>query len=378
MLYKPMLIDTVHASWCEVFPERIAQNLRLALGLLPEGAQFLAVLKADAYGHSIDRVVPILSEHGIKYVGITSNSEARAVRAAGFTGAILRIRTATHQEIEAALPDQVQEQISTLYAAQIMDELAHNGAKIAGLHLSLNAGGMSRDGLELATTEGQNVCLEILNLIGPHIVGICSHFPSNISQELASSNQQFQKDVDWIFARSGLHRADVKVHAGSSLSLVSEQKVTTDLFRCGAILYGILKQDLGFQPTMELKSRVTNLTIYPKGSTIGYDRATILQDDRRLANISIGYANGIRRDFFSQSAVLIRGRKLPILGKISMNTFTADVTDLPEVAVGDEVVVFGQQGAACIDIKTMELQADTIIADVFSDWGQRNHRIYVE
>ena len=375
---KPIARDTVHASWCEIFPERIAQNLQLALDILPEGARFLAVLKADAYGHGIDRVVPIISELGIKHVGITSNSEARAVRAAGFTGTIMRIRTATRCEIEGAVPDQVQEQISTLSAAQTAHELARNGTKLPGLHLTLNAGGMSRDGLELATSEGQKTCLEILDLIGPRIVGICSHFPSNIPEELASSNAQLQKDVDWVFAHSALRRADVKVHAGSSLSLVSGQEVTTDLFRCGAILYGILKPDLGFQPTMELKSRVTNLATYPKGSTIGYDRATRLQNDRRLANVSIGYANGIRRDFFSQSAVLIRGRMVPILGKISMNTLTADVTDLPEVAVGDEVVVFGRQGAACIDSEIMECQANTIMADVFADWGQRNHRVYVK
>jgi alanine racemase len=375
---KPMVLDAVHASWCDIYPERIKKNLQLAHGLLPEGAQLLAVLKADAYGHGIARVVPIIREQGVKYVGITSNTEARAVRAAGFMGTIMRIRSATLSEIEGALPDQVQEQVSTLYAAELVDKLACDGAKISGLHLSLNAGGMSRDGLELATRQGRKACLEIIDLIGPHILGICSHFPSNAPQELASSNRKFQKEVAWVFANSALNRSDVLVHAGSSLSLVSGQNVTTDLFRCGAIMYGILRQDLGFRPTMELKSVVTNLATFPKGSTIGYDRATILQDDRRLANISIGYANGIRRDFFSQSAVLIRGRKLPILGKISMNTFTADVTDLPEVAVGDEVVVFGQQGAACIDIKTMELQADTIIADVFSDWGQRNHRIYVE
>jgi len=369
--------DIEHASWCEVFPARIADNLKLALGLLPERAQLMAVLKADAYGHGIDRVVPIICGLGVQYVGITSNSEARAVRMAGFTGTIMRIRTATDREIRGALPDQIQEQVSSLYTARIIEELTREGAQIKGLHLTINAGGMSRDGLELATKEGQKACLEILDLIGPQIAGICSHFPSNTPDDLAASNAQFQKDVDWIFAHSALNRADVKVHAGSSLSLVSEQKVTTDIFRCGAILYGILRQDLGFQPTMELKSRVTNLATYPKDSTIGYDRATILQEDRRVANISIGYANGIRREFFDQSAVLIRGQRVPILGKISMNTITADVTDVPKIIIGDEVVVFGQQEAARIDSKSMEHQANTIMADIFADWGLRNHRIYV-
>ena len=356
---------------------RIADNLKLAQSLLPEGAQLLAVLKADAYGHGIDRVVPIIRGAGVQYVGVTSNSEARAVRNAGFAGTIMRIRTATPSEIRGALPDRIQEQVGSLYTARTVKELTRKGTQIEGVHLTINAGGMSRDGLELSTKEGQKACLEILDLIGPQIVGICSHFPSNTPHDLAASNAQFQKDVDWIFAHSALRRADVKVHAGSSLSLVSEQEVTTELFRCGAILYGIVSQDLGFQPTMELKSRVTNLAIYPKDSTIGYDRATILQDDRRIANISIGYANGIRREFFDQSAVLIGGQRVPVLGKISMNTVTVDVTDVPEISIGDEVVVFGQQDTARIDNTSMEQQANTIMADVFADWGLRNHRIYV-
>ncbi|WP_184566460.1 alanine racemase [Sulfitobacter undariae] len=378
MLDNFLTNDIVHASWCEVFPERIAQNLRLARGLLPEGAQFLAVLKADAYGHGISRVVPIIMEQGVNYVGITSNSEAKAVRAAGFTGTVMRVRTATSQEIEGAMPEQVQEQVSTLFTAQMIAGAARSGAKIAGVHLSLNARGMSRDGLEIATQEGRETCMEILDLIGPHIVGITSHFPSNTPVDLLESDRQFQDDVDWVFAHSRLQRTDIQVHAGSSLSLVSDHKVTTDIFRCGAILYGILKQELGFRSTMELKSRVTNITSYPKGSTTGYDRAIILQSDRQLANVSIGYSNGISRVFFGDSTVLIHGQRVPILGKISMNTITVDVTEIPDIAVGDEAVIFGRQGGACIDGPIMERQADTIMADLFADWGLRNQRIYIE
>ncbi|MBL1435941.1 MAG: alanine racemase [Rhodobacteraceae bacterium] len=370
--------DIVHASWCEISPKRIAKNLQLALGLLPKGAQFCAVLKADAYGHGIDRVVPIICEQGVNYVGITSNEEARAVRAAGFRGTIMRLRSATPDEIRGAVRDQVEEQVGTLYAAQVFRGMARQNTKVPKLHLSINAGGISRDGVELSSHEGRQACLEILDTIGQHIVGICSHFPSNVVHDLALSNLQFQKDVDWVFNHSPLRRDAVKVHTGSSLTLVSEQNVTTGLFRCGAIMYGILKPELGFRPTMALKSRVTNLATYPQGSTIGYDRATYLKEDRRLANVSLGYANGIRRSFFNKSSVLVRGRVAPILGKISMNTITVDVTDLPEVAVGDEVVLFGQQGAGCIENKHMELQAETIMADVFADWGQRNHRVGVE
>lgn len=377
MMLNPNPHEIVQASWCEIFPDRIAKNLRRALGLLPTGAQFCAVLKADAYGHGIERVVPIICEHGVNHVGISSNAEARAVRAAGFKGTLLRLRSATFKEVEGALMDQVQEQVGTLSAAQGFADLARCEGSMPKLHLSLNAGGMSRDALELSTKKGRETCLEILTLIAPQVVGICSHFPSNSAHDLALSDKQFQSDVDWVFDNSALRQDEVMVHTGSSLTLVSTQNVTTGLFRCGAILYGILKPELGFLPTMELKSRVTNLENYPQGSTIGYDRAITLKKDRRLANISLGYANGIRRGFFNKSVALVRGCVVPILGKISMNTIVVDVTDLLEVAIGDEVVIFGQQGAARIDIGQMELQAETIMADVYTDWGQRNYRISI-
>lgn len=370
------MYDDVHASWCEIHLSRISKNLELALNLLPPMTTFCAVLKADAYGHGIAKVVPIIRGMGVKYVGITSNSEARAVRDAGFDGALLRLRSATQGEIRAAIKDQVQEHINSPAAARIVRTIVDEGQRTPGFHLALNAGGMSRDGLELSTDEGRTACLEILDLVGPHVVGICNHFPSNTEADIRVSNDRFQEDLAWIFSNSELRRSDVLVHAGSSLTLVSGQGVSTDMYRCGAILYGILAQDLGFQPTMELKSRITSVATYPKGSTIGYDRASSLDQDRRLASVSLGYANGFSRDMFGRSSILIHGKKAPVLGKISMNTLIADVTDLLDVAVGDEVVAFGQQGIASIDVATVEQQSNTIIAELYTDWGHRNPRVY--
>lgn len=334
------------------------------------------MLKADAYGHGIDKVVPIICAQGIKFVGITSNAEAHAVRRAGFTGTLIRLRSATPSEMKGAVADRVQEQVSTLYAAQALNDLVRSAGYIEGVHLALNARGMSRDGLEFSKHDGRQTCLDIINLLGEHIVGICSHFPSNEATDLRASNEHFETDLDWIFSHSQLNRKQVKIHAGSSLSLVSGQQITTDLYRCGAILYGILTPQLGFKHTMQLKARITNLTTYPRGSTIGYDRATSLTQERRLANISLGYANGFKRNFFGRSSILIRGQLAPVLGKVSMNTIVADVTDLAEVEVEDEVVIFGQQGTGCIGVDQIEKQAATIMAEVYTDWGQRNPRIY--
>ena len=239
------------SSWCEIHRKRISRNLELALGLVPKGRRFCAVLKADAYGHGIQQVVPLIQAHDVNCIGITSNAEAHSVRDAGFDGTLIRLRAATPHEIDNALTAQVEEQVGSLDAAEKLHRLKVAGHTVRA-HLALNALGMSRDGLEISTDQGRATCLSILNMLAEDIVGICTHFPSNAPENLRKSSDLFQAQVSWVFENSPLDRSEVLVHAGSSLTLVADEAVETDMYRCGAILYGILKPELGFQTTMDL------------------------------------------------------------------------------------------------------------------------------
>ncbi|MGB3244431.1 MAG: alanine racemase [Sulfitobacter sp.] len=371
-----MSVDPIPSSWCEIHLDRVSKNLELTLGLLPKGAAFCAVMKADAYGHGISRIVPLLSEQKVTCVGITSNAEARSVRDAGFSGTLLRLRAATLQEIEAALPDRVEEQVGSPWVAKQLRKLLESGRGYCRVHFPLNAGGMSRDGLDISTTVGQQNCREILDEIGQNIVGISTHFPTNEPAGLKHNSDLFKQEVEWVCGNSDLNRSELLVHAGSTLTLLSGERVETDMYRCGAILYGILNSELGFHPTMELKANVVHVGVYPKGATVGYDRDSRLDSDRRLACISIGYAAGYRRIAKGRGAVLICDKLAPVLGKISMNSIIADVTEIPNVQIGDIATVFGTNSAQAIDPKATMDKFGTILPDLFSDWGIRNPRIY--
>lgn len=371
-IYQPIQND----AWCEIHRDRISKNLELAIGLLPKNAQFCAVLKADAYGHGISQVAPLMKEQGINYIGITTNAEARAVRATGFEGTLIRVRAATPAETEGATSDRVEEQIGSLEAAEQLHALMNAGQYKLGVHLSLNAKGMSRDGLEISTVAGQETCQKIIDQIDDRIVGMCSHFASNDIEQLGQSSKLFQHQANWVLSHSKLDRKELLIHAGSSLTLVSDEIVQSDMYRCGAILYGILKPELGFRPTMELKARVVSLGDYPSGASVGYDRSIRLEQDSRLACISIGYANGFHRNAFERSAVVIGSFLCPVVGKISMNTIVVDITDVSDIAVGDEAIIFGGEYPNNIAPEMAERQFDTIMADLYSDWGQRNPRIY--
>lgn len=361
-------------AWCEVHPDRIARNLELALALVPEGRRFCAVLKADAYGHGIDQVVPLIKEQGVRCVGITSNAEAHAVRDAGFDGVLIRLRAASPVEMDDAVHAQVEEQVASVEAARKLAALKAAGHPVRA-HLALNAMGMSRDGLEIATAQGRETCLFILRQLGDSIVGICTHFPCNTPDNLRTTSDLFGQQVAWVFANSDLRRADVLVHAGSSLTLVSDERIETDMYRCGAILYGVLKPEWGFRTTMDLKARVISLGEYPQGATVGYDQAYRLARDRRLACLSIGYANGFRREAYDGASVLIGAQMAPVVGKVSMNTVVVDATGLEDVRVGDEVTVFGGAPYTRASLANVDKQFRTILADLYCDWGMRNQRI---
>ncbi|MEX0971353.1 MAG: alanine racemase [Paracoccaceae bacterium] len=362
-------------SWCEIHLDRISRNLELALKLVPPGRRLCAVLKADAYGHGIERVVPLMQAQGVTCIGITSNAEAFAVRDAGFDGTLIRLRAATPVEIEYALQARVEEQVGSLATAEKLWALKIAGHKVRA-HLALNAMGMSRDGLEIATDKGQAACRSILNLLAEDVVGICTHFSCNTPENLRASATLFQEQVSWVIENSALERSQILVHAGSSLTLVSDLSVETDMYRCGAILYGILKPELGFQTTMDLKARVVSIGDYPMGASVGYDQTCRLDKDRKLACLSIGYANGFRRGVGPDAAVVLGNRRAPVLGKISMNTLTVDVTDVDGIKVGDEAVVFGGIKDTKESLGASEQQFRTIMADLYADWGLRNARIF--
>ncbi len=364
-------------SWCNIYRDRISENLEIALGLVPKGRRFCAVLKGDAYGHGIRQVVPLVTEQGTSCIGITSNAEARAVRDVGFQGSLIRLRSATPQEIDGALEDRVEEQVASRETANQVRDHLNAGRFRASVHLSLNAAGMSRDGLEISTPAGQETCRYILEELGSHIGGICSHFASNDPPQLRQSSETFQRQISWVTDNSDLSRRDVVAHVGSSLTLVADTEIETDMYRCGAILYGILKPELGFQSTMDVKARVVSVQDYPKGASVGYDRSCHLEHDRRLACISIGYANGFSRIAGQGSVVAFESALAPVLGKVSMNAIIADVTGLEDVEIGDAVKVFGGDGAASIQPETAESQFRTIMADLYTDWGLRNHRFYL-
>lgn len=365
-------------SWVGIDLARLAQNMAALQARLAPETRLCAVLKADAYGAGIEHVAPALARAAIPFAAIASTAEALALRRAGYRGRVLRIRTATPQEAAEALGLGVEELVGAPEVAQRLSALALGAGITLTVHLALNAGGMARDGLELAAPGGPERARALLHRPGLRIAGIMTHFAEDGPDSMRAALATFRRETAWLIAAGGLARQDVLLHAANSSATLTLPETHLDMVRCGAALYGCIGAPPEFAPILSLCGRVAMVAEFPAGSTVGYDRTLRLTRDTRLANIPLGYANGYRRSFSNLGQVLIHGQRAPVMGKVSMNAVMADVTGIPQVQSGDMAVFFGPQGDDAITATEVEHISGRVLADLFCSWGRLNDRLCLQ
>lgn len=374
-LQNPPLASSISASnaWLEIDTVAFAQNLRTLRRQLAGASEFCAVLKADAYGHGLSLLMPVVIAEGVNCIGLVSNQEMRVARNSGFTGRLMRLRTATAGEVETAMPDHVEELLGNLQLAEKMDDMAKRQGRRLKVHLALNAGGMSRNGLEVATAQGQSDALAIAALPGLEIVGVMTHFPNESRSDVLAGLRRFNLQAEQLVARAGLDRAQLVFHAANSFATLEVAESRLDMVRPGGLLFGDVPDGYPeYRRVMQFKSRVAAVNAFPKGDTVGYNRMYTLGRDSLLANIPVGYSDGYSASLSNRAHVLIRGHRVPVLGRVSMNTIMVDVTEIAGVAADDEVVLYGQQETAEITQKELEDIHGTLLADLYTVWGNSN------
>ena len=363
-------------AWIEIDPAVFEHNLRLTRAAVSGGARICAVLKADAYGTGIDLVMPSLIAARIPCIGIASNEEARRVRVCGFKGRLLRVRAATLDEVACALPYGVEELAGNLAVAQAMAGLARRRGRALPVHLALNSAGMGRNGIEMGVGQGRRDAVALANLEGLRIVGMMTHFPTEDRADILRGVDAFKAQAAWLIANTRLRRQDVLLHAANSYAVQYIPESHLDMVRPGGMLYGYGGTPKPpFVHVASFKSKVAAVQAYPAGDTVSYDRTWVLKRDSLLANIPVGYSDGYRRAYSNRGAMLVRGQRAPVVGRVTMNTTMIDVTDIPGVQAGDEVVLFGRQGAAEITQAEIEELTGVILADQYTVWGAANPKL---
>lgn len=356
-------------GWVEIDEEAIAHNVGTIRAELGEHVEFCAVVKADAYGHGIDVVAPVLAAQGITIIGVASNDDAAAVRATGFAGRLMRVRPAWRDEIDDGIRFGIEEWVGGAEHARIVSAIAAARDTRIRVHLSLNSTGLGRDGIEVSHPRGLQAARRVL--ADPHleVAGVCAHFPCEDVTDVTEGSARFETQSSALL--EGVEARAIARHCATTFAALHAPRSRFDRVRIGAGLYGDTDALGGaLRPAMRVVSRIAAINSYPRGSTIGYDRWHRLETDARLALIPLGYADGFHRSLSGTGEVLIAGQRARIVDRIAMNSFVVDVSHIAEAAPADEVVLFGGQGGQVIGSEDVEHAHGSIAADLYVAWGR--------
>ena len=342
------------------------------------GVDVMAVVKADAYGHGAIQVTRLLQDK-CAFFGVSSILEAMELRRAGIYNPILILG---HTPV-SAFPVLVQAEIRpTIYhydAALALSKAAQQQGKAAAFHIAVDTG-MSRIGFQ-ATEADADICAEIAKLPGLHLEGLFSHFATADCADLSRSHAQAEK-FDQFYEMLRARGVEVPIrHLDNSAGLMNFDR-HYHMVRSGIVTYGMYPsdevnvKDLSIRPALQWLSRITHLKTLPTGREISYGGTFVTTRETRVATVPVGYADGYRRNLSGKFYVLIRGKKAPILGRVCMDQMMVDVTDIPDVALLDRVVLVGRSGDEEITMEQIAAAADSFNYEFVCGISRRVPRIY--
>jgi alanine racemase len=336
-------------TWLEVDLSAIARNTQLVSALVGPDVRVLVSLKADAYGHGALRVARTVLRNGASWLGVATVSEAEPLRAAGITAPILIFGyTAPWQAREAVRLD-LRVAIYSLDAARALSQAAVDLGGEVRVHIKVDTG-MARLGLRAEDIDGIVAFCEALRALpGLSAEGIFTQFATADSADQRYAHRQLDR------FNSVLASLDVRglrpplVHAANSAALLCLPEAHFDMVRPGVAIYGLPPSDEvrlpeGFRPALAFRTQVAQVKWIPAGEGVSYGATYVTSTPTRIAVLPVGYADGFRRAPATWGEVLIRGQRAPLVGRVCMDQCMIDVTHIPGVRQGDEVVLIGRQG----------------------------------
>ncbi len=367
--------------------DALRHNIREVRRKIGPDVMLLGTVKANGYGHGALQTARILLEEGADYLSTAIIEEAVELRNAGIRAPILVLGYTDPSQYELALQQGIHVTIFSEEQAQILAEKAAVGGKPGLVHLKLDTG-MGRIGFDVSQ-DSVDAIERITKLPGLLIEGIFTHFARADETDKKEAMRQQQRYDDMLnrLSERGIH---IPIHHTANSAAIMEypaaHRLHTEqnngikwMVRAGIMLYGLYpseemdRQQTNLKPVMSLLSHVVHLKEVEDGTPIGYGGAYVARGRRRIATIPVGYADGYPRRLSGIGYVKIRNQRVPIAGRICMDQFMVDVTDIPEVAIGDEVVLMGD-GVTADEIA---LLAETIHYELICQLTDRIPRVWI-
>lgn len=362
----------------EVDLDAITNNLSVIRRRVGHAVRLMLIVKADAYGHGAVAVAHHAVRLGVAALGVGTSAEALELRASGLRLPILVLGTIVDEEAESTLRHGIEVGIHSADRLRMLEELAQRMNRRARVHLNVDTG-MGRLGVL------PERALELLRAIDAaehlELAGLMTH----ISSSRGADAPETQCQVNAFEAvRAAAHAQGLRcgwIHAANSAAIFTDLAPHYDTVRPGISAYGILpgalRDSAALRPAMSLRTQVVFLKDLPEGAHVGYDSTWTASRATRIATLPLGYNDGVAWRLGNRGEVLVRGQRAPIVGRVSMDYTTIDVGGIRDVAVGDEVVLFGRDGEHTLDVEEVARCAETIPYEITCSVGKRVPRVYV-
>ena len=370
-------LDAHRPTWAEIDLDTLSRNLgaiRRRIGPRP----ILAVVKANAYGHGAAEVARSLETEGVERFGVAIPEEGIELRRAGIRAPILVLGGFAPPQADLLLQHSLVPAIYRPDQVESLSSAATRRGMTAPAHLKVDTG-MGRLGVPVADVPA---FLEVFRRAPSiRLMGVFSHLAVADDPADPFTARQIDLFQEAIRALSAARLSPDEVHLANSAAIMDHPPAWLTLVRPGLVLYGYPPSakvtPLPVHPVLSLKTRIIYIKEVPPGTTLGYGRTFEARRSTRVASLALGYDDGLPRLVSNRGHVLVRGRRAPVVGRVSMDVTTVDVTDVPGAALGDLVTIIGVCGHEALGADQVAAWAETISWEVLCGIGSRVPRVYV-
>ncbi|MBI4536672.1 MAG: alanine racemase [candidate division NC10 bacterium] len=358
----------------------IAQNVATAKRLVGNAVQVMAVVKADAYGHGAVPVAKVALDAGATWLGVACPEEAVPLRDVGIRAPILVLSPTAPQQAEVVVRLGLDQCVSDPEQANPLAEEAAKARREVRIHLKVDTG-MGRVGV--SPREARRAVERLARFPPLKLVGLMTHFADAEAEDSSFSREQLRQFGEVVEGLKAVGVSPAIRHAANSAALLCLPESRLDLVRPGIMLYGchprgrVAAGDPALAPALRLRTEVSQLKDLVKGSSMSYGRTFVAPADIRVATLPIGYADGAGRLLSNRGEVLLRGKRVPIIGRVCMDMLMLDASRVPESRVGDEAVLIGRQGDEEITADEFAGWQGTISYEALCRIGPRVPRVYM-
>ncbi len=365
------------STWAEVDLKAIKHNLNKIKSLAGRHTEILCVVKGDAYGHGMVKVATLLDELGLGFFGVSDIEEGKILRRHGIKKPILLFESTLPAQAQQIIDYNLMPTVCTLEMAAALNRYAASLGKRVDVHIDIDTG-MGR--LGVWHEEAFDFVKKVMRLLSISIKGLYTHFP------VADTNQAFtRKQIKILYdlvRRLDQHGLVVPyIHAANSMGLAGYHTKILNLARPGLMLYGLsptaqLKNKINLKAVLSVKSKIVFVKNIRRGQGISYGHTFVAPRNMRVATIALGYKDGYLRCLSNKSAVLIAGKRCPVIGRVTMDQIMVDVSKLASVKVGSLAVILGTQNRNAISADELAGHAGTISYEIVCSLGSHLPRVY--